>query len=60
MDGFANKAFPSRAIVQVVGYCGRIWSHFDSTAIGGFVMQAILILVAPALYAASIYMYWAA
>lgn len=42
--------------VQLVGYCGRIWSHFDPFAIGGFVMQAILILVAPALYAASIYM----
>ncbi|KAK7976290.1 glycine dehydrogenase - mitochondrial [Apiospora arundinis] len=41
---------------QLVGYCGRIWSHFDPFAIGGFVMQAILILVAPALYAASIYM----
>lgn len=43
-------------LVQVVGYCGRIWSHSDPNAIGGFVMQAILILVAPALYAASIYM----
>jgi hypothetical protein len=40
----------------VIGYCGRIWSHFDDKAIGGFVMQAILILIAPALYAASIYM----
>ncbi|KAK3180683.1 hypothetical protein K4F52_008033 [Lecanicillium sp. MT-2017a] len=43
-------------IFQTVGYCGRIWSHFDKESIGGFVMQAILILVAPALYAASIYM----
>ncbi|KAI3557184.1 RTA1 [Colletotrichum abscissum] len=42
--------------VQTIGYCGRIWSHFDTMAIGGFVIQAILILVAPALYAASIYM----
>ncbi|KAK8118757.1 RTA1 domain-containing protein [Apiospora kogelbergensis] len=41
---------------QLIGYCGRIWSHFDPLSIGGFVMQAILILVAPALYAASIYM----
>ncbi|GKT47200.1 protein RTA1 [Colletotrichum spaethianum] len=37
-------------------YCGRIWSHYDKLSIGGFVIQAILILVAPALYAASIYM----
>jgi hypothetical protein len=42
--------------VQTIGYCGRIWSHYDTLAIGGFVIQAILILVAPALYAASIYM----
>lgn len=42
--------------VQTVGYCGRIWSHYDQNSIGGFVIQAILILVAPALYAASIYM----
>ncbi|KAL1845234.1 hypothetical protein VTK73DRAFT_830 [Phialemonium thermophilum] len=49
-------AFTVGGVFQVVGYCGRIWSHFDSTAIGGFVVQAILILVAPALYAASIYM----
>ncbi|KAM5345675.1 hypothetical protein ACJ41O_011536 [Fusarium nematophilum] len=37
-------------------YSGRIWSHYDTLSIGGFVIQAILILVAPALYAASIYM----
>lgn len=49
-------AFTVGGYFQLVGYCGRIWSHFDPSAIGGFVMQAILILVAPALYAASIYM----
>lgn len=43
-------------LVETLGYAGRIWSHFDPLAIGGFVIQAILILVAPALYAASIYM----
>ncbi|KAM0323338.1 hypothetical protein ACHAQA_008930 [Verticillium albo-atrum] len=53
---FYFTAFTIGGIFQVIGYCGRIWSHFDDTAIGGFVMQAILILVAPALYAASIYM----
>ncbi|KAM0269458.1 hypothetical protein ACHAQH_009710 [Verticillium albo-atrum] len=41
---------------QTLGYSGRIWSHFDQEAIGGFVIQSLLILVAPALYAASIYM----
>jgi hypothetical protein len=47
---------PADHPVQTFGYCGRIWSHFDQMSIGGFVIQAILILVAPALYAASIYM----
>lgn len=42
--------------VETIGYGGRIWSHYDELSIGGFVIQAILILVAPALYAASIYM----
>lgn len=42
--------------VEAVGYYGRIWSHFDTTAIGGFVLQSLLILVAPALFAASVYM----
>lgn len=39
-----------------MGYAGRIWSHYDPLSIGGFVIQAILILIAPALFAASIYM----
>ncbi|KAH8177491.1 RTA1 like protein [Sarocladium implicatum] len=49
-------AFTVGGLFQAIGYCGRIWSHYDELAIGGFVIQAILILVAPALYAASIYM----
>ncbi|KIW17937.1 hypothetical protein PV08_05132 [Exophiala spinifera] len=49
-------AFTIGGLFETVGYCGRIWSHFDDQAVGGFVMQAILILVAPALFAASIYM----
>ncbi|KAM0635950.1 hypothetical protein ACHAPW_000985 [Verticillium nonalfalfae] len=42
--------------VQTLGYGGRIMSHFDEEAIGPFVVQSMLILVAPALFAASIYM----
>ncbi|KAF6843734.1 Protein RTA1-like protein 2 [Colletotrichum musicola] len=49
-------AFTTGGIFQTIGYAGRIWSHYDKFALGGFIMQAILILVAPALYAASIYM----
>ncbi|KAF5519109.1 Protein RTA1 [Colletotrichum aenigma] len=53
---FYFTAFTVGGLFQTIGYCGRIWSHFDTLSIGGFVIQAILILVAPALYAASIYM----
>ncbi|KAH9237505.1 hypothetical protein K456DRAFT_1829432 [Colletotrichum gloeosporioides 23] len=53
---FYFTAFTIGGLFQTIGYCGRIWSHFDTLSIGGFVIQAILILVAPALYAASIYM----
>ena len=42
--------------VQVVGYAARIGSHHDPYSIPAFSIQAIFILVSPALYAASIYM----
>ncbi|KAM0354933.1 hypothetical protein ACHAPU_000772 [Fusarium lateritium] len=49
-------AFTIGGILESVGYIGRIWSHFNTLSVGGFVLQAIPILVAPALFAASIYM----
>ena len=42
--------------VQFLGYCGRASSHSDPTKLGPYIMQATLILIAPALFAASIYM----
>ncbi|RSM10751.1 hypothetical protein CEP52_003396 [Fusarium oligoseptatum] len=48
--------FTIGGLFQTIGYAGRIWGHYDKESLGGFVMQAVLILVAPALYAASIYM----
>lgn len=51
-----NANWNLEGIVETIGYGGRIWSHYDKESIGGFVIQAILILVAPALFAASIYM----
>ncbi|CRK37335.1 hypothetical protein BN1723_001091 [Verticillium longisporum] len=53
---FYFTPFVIGGILQVIGYCGRIWGHFDKLSIPGFIVQAIPILVAPALYAASIYM----
>jgi hypothetical protein len=38
-----------------VGFLGRVLSHDDIWALGPFIMQSLLILVAPALFAASIY-----
>ncbi|KAM0231295.1 hypothetical protein ACHAPO_008679 [Fusarium lateritium] len=49
-------AFTIGGLFETIGYAGRIWGHFDKESVGGFVLQAIPILVAPALFAASIYM----
>jgi hypothetical protein len=42
--------------VETVGYIGRAASHNNAEAIGPFVIQNLLLLVAPALFAATIYM----
>jgi RTA1 like protein len=43
-------------VVETVGYAGRAWSHYDPLALGPYIIQSILILIAPALFAASLYM----
>ncbi|KAM7187075.1 RTA1 like domain containing protein [Naviculisporaceae sp. PSN 640] len=43
-------------LFETLGYAGRIWSHYDLNSLGGFIIQSLLILLAPALFAASIYM----
>ncbi|KNG49980.1 c6 zinc finger domain protein [Stemphylium lycopersici] len=42
-------------IFEVIGFIGRYLSHDDVWALGPFIMQSLLILLAPALFAASIY-----
>ncbi|KAK0445454.1 RTA1 like protein-domain-containing protein [Armillaria borealis] len=42
-------------LMEGVGYFARAASHNDITAVGPYVVQSILLLVAPALFAASIY-----
>lgn len=42
-------------LFEMVGYIGRIQSHYDQWKLGAFIMQSLLLLVAPALFAASIY-----
>jgi hypothetical protein len=43
-------------IVEITGYAARTQSHKDKSALGPFIIQSVLLLVAPALFAASIYM----
>ncbi|KAJ5160511.1 Protein RTM1 [Penicillium canariense] len=43
-------------LFEFAGYIARIFSHFDTNAIGPYIVQTMLILVAPPLFAASIYM----
>lgn len=42
--------------METIGYIGRILSWKDSCALGPFIMQTLLLLLGPALFAASIYM----
>ena len=46
----------SSNVVECAGYIARIFSHFDTKALGPYIVQTMLILVAPPLFAASIYM----
>ncbi|EPS45343.1 hypothetical protein H072_621 [Dactylellina haptotyla CBS 200.50] len=41
---------------QVIGYGARIYCHWNTNLIGAYVVQSTFILLAPVLYAASIYM----
>lgn len=43
-------------IFEFVGYIGRILSSSDVTVLGPYIIQSVLLLVAPALYAATLYM----
>lgn len=42
--------------VESIGYIGRILGHSDPTSLGPYVIQSLLILIAPAFFAASLYM----
>jgi hypothetical protein len=42
--------------VECVGYVGRALAHSNEYALGIYILQTLLLLVAPALFAASIYM----
>ncbi|KAH8882200.1 RTA1-domain-containing protein [Thozetella sp. PMI_491] len=41
---------------EAIGYAARTSSHYDTEALNPYIIQALLILISPAFYAASIYM----
>jgi RTA1 like protein len=43
-------------LFETIGYTGRAISHSDKEALPPFIIQSLLLLLAPALFAASIYM----
>ncbi|KAF1987010.1 RTA1-domain-containing protein [Aulographum hederae CBS 113979] len=43
-------------LFEAIGYIGRALSSRDKDALGPYIMQTLLLLVAPALFAASVYM----
>lgn len=44
------------ALMEAIGYVARAMSHNDRNALLPYILQSLLLLIAPALYAASIYM----
>lgn len=43
-------------LVEVVGFVSRVLAHYNETDVAIYIVQSLLLLVAPALLAASIYM----
>lgn len=43
--------------VELVGYGARAYGHYHPTVLGPFIIQSVLILLAPILFAASVYMF---
>ncbi|EPS29330.1 hypothetical protein PDE_04279 [Penicillium oxalicum 114-2] len=48
--------FTCGGIFEIIGYIGRTKAHSDTTSMGPYILQSIFILLAPSLFAASIYM----
>ncbi|KAL8671608.1 MAG: hypothetical protein Q9168_003898 [Polycauliona sp. 1 TL-2023] len=48
--------FTLGGIFELIGYIGRAASHSSPSSLGPYITQSLFILVAPALFAASIYM----
>ncbi|KAA8910582.1 RTA1 like protein-domain-containing protein [Sphaerosporella brunnea] len=44
------------ALMEAIGYIGRMQSAHDTNSLGPYMQQSLLLLIAPSLFAASIYM----
>lgn len=49
-------AYTDFLAVQIIGYVARAASHFNTTSTILYAIQSLFVLLAPTLYAASIYM----
>ncbi|GFF54678.1 putative RTA1 domain protein [Aspergillus lentulus] len=59
IGGFCEHSVAmSQHLVEWVGYIGRVLGHYETPnwTLGPYILQSLLLLVAPALFAASIYM----
>ncbi|KAL8781675.1 MAG: hypothetical protein Q9213_005892 [Squamulea squamosa] len=48
--------FTIGGVFEVIGYIGRVAGHSSPESLGAYIVQSLFVLVAPALFAASIYM----
>ncbi|KAI1624899.1 RTA1 like protein-domain-containing protein [Exophiala viscosa] len=51
-----SAVFAAGGLCQIIGYTARIFSYWHTDQIGPYIVQSMFILLAPVLYAASIYM----
>jgi hypothetical protein len=56
LTGAIDHILAIGGLMQVLGYAARIWAHFSTDSIPPYIMQSCLIILAPVLYAASVYM----
>jgi hypothetical protein len=45
--------------VEVAGYIARIFAYYSTSSLGAFIVQAVLLLLPPVLFAATLYMVYA-
>ncbi|QLL34903.1 hypothetical protein HG536_0H02780 [Torulaspora globosa] len=50
-----SSAFVCAAILEVLGYVGRVWSHFDVYLVNPFLMQLVCLTIAPVFTMGGVY-----